>query len=141
MKRVGRQMKKYKVVFLTSSFLMVVLVYATPIVKTDVISAIKDGKEVECVGVKKLITPNKSGVYKKNKVDIARNDSGGSFEATEQDSSDLGGYSPIPYPCKFIDGFTSTDLNITNEKVFICNDDSYARTEEVYLLKNCMIGG
>ena len=131
-------MKKYKVMFLASFVVMAVAVYATPVVKTDVLAAIKDGKEAGCVGVKKVITPKKVRVKKGYKVDIALNESG-NYEATEQDSSDLGGYSPIPYPCKFIDGFTSTDLNISNEKVFICNDDTYDATEEMYLLKNCMI--
>ena len=132
-------MRKYKVIFLVCSVVMGVAVYATPIVQSDVLSAIKNGKEAECVGVKKVISSKKIRVHKDYKVDIALNESGDHFKATEQDSSDLGGYSPIPYPCKLIDGFTSTDLNITNEKVFICNDDTYAMTEEVYLLKDCML--
>ena len=131
-------MKKFKVTFLASSLVISVVVHATPVTKIDVLAAIKAGKEAGCVGVKKVITPKKVKVHKGYKVDIVLNESG-SFEATEQDSSDLGGYSPIPYPCKVIDGFTSTELNITSEKVFMCHDDTYGSTEEVYLLKNCMI--
>lgn len=126
--------------FLSSAVLMAVTVYATPTAKTDVLAAINDGKEAGCVGVKKVISPKKVKVHKGYKVDIAFNESG-NYEAVEQDSSDLGGYSPIPYPCKFIDGFTSKDLNISNEKVFMCHDDTYGATEEVYLLKNCVLYG
>ncbi|CAA6803794.1 MAG: Unknown protein [uncultured Sulfurovum sp.] len=132
-------MKKYKVVFLASFVVMSVTVYATTKEQFSVISAMKQGKKVECTGVKKVITAKKVRVHEGYKVELSLNESGNSFEATEQDTSDLGGYSPIPYPCDLIDGFTSTDLNISNEKVFVCRDDSYAITEEVYLLKNCML--
>ncbi len=131
-------MNKYNFVFLASSVVMSMAVYASSVAQPSVISAMKDGKHVECVGVKKLITPKKVSIHKGYKVDITVNESG-DFEATEQDTSDLGGYSPIPYPCKFIDGFSSTDLNIANKKVFVCKDDSYGVTKEVYLLENCVI--
>jgi hypothetical protein len=131
-------MKKYKVVFLASSVVMSVVAHATSIAQPSILNAIQDSKQVECVGVKKVTEPKKTTIYKDYKIELSLNESG-NYEAIELDSSDLGGYSPIPYPCKFIDGLTSTDLNITNEKVFICNDDNYAITEEVYLLKNCMV--
>ena len=139
-KIVGMYMRKIKVVFLASSALVAMASYATSIVQLDIISLIKQGEQAECIGVKKVITHNKVSFHKDNKVDISFNESG-TFEATEQDTSDLGGYSPIPYPCKYIDGFTSTDLNITNKKAFICKDESYVTTEEVYLLKNCKVQG
>ena len=121
---------------------MSVSVHASSIAKPSIITAMKQGEQVECVGVKKVFEGKKEVKRKKGyKVDISFNETDSSFEATEQDTSDLGGYSPIPYPCTFIDGFTSTDLNISNEKVFICKDDSYGDTEEVYLLKNCKISG
>jgi len=134
-------MRKYKVVLIVSSIVMAVTVYASSIAQPSIISDIKQGKQVECVGVKKVITATKVSIHKGHKVELSFNGSSDSFEAIEQDTSDLGGYSPIPYPCNFIDDFTSTDLNISNEKVFICKDESYATTEEVYLLKNCMIIG
>jgi len=130
-------MNKNKVVLLTSSFFMSVGVYASSVAQPSVIAAMKEGKQVECVGVKKLITFKKVSIKKGYKVDISVNEFG-DFEATEQDTSDLGGYSPIPYPCNYVDGFTSKDLNISNEKVFVCKDDSYGVTEEVYLLKSCI---
>ena len=126
---------------MASSVVMAVGIYATSIAQPNIISAMKQGEQVECVGVKKVITTKKVSIYKGNKVELSFNEPDNHFEATEHDTSDFGGYSPIPYPCNFIDGFTSKDLNITNEKVFICKDDSYATTEEVYLLKNCMING
>lgn len=132
-------MKKCNRVFSLSSLLLTTVMHATPITHSNISSALKEGKEVGCVGVKKVIKANKEvRIQKDHKVDIALRESGDTFEATEQDSSDLGGYSPIPYPCKFIDGFSSKEFNITHEKVFLCHDDTYDPTEEVYLLKNCM---
>ena len=55
-------MKKYKVMFLASSVVMAVAVYATPIAKTDVLTAIKDGNAAGCVGVKKVITAKKVSI-------------------------------------------------------------------------------
>jgi hypothetical protein len=134
-------MKKYKVLFVVSSLVMSVVAYASSVSQSGVISAIKEGQQVTCVGVKKIFKTNKDvKIHKDYKVELSLNESGG-IEATEQDTADLGGYSPIPYPCKFVDGFTSQDLNITNEKVFVCKDDSYGITEEIYLLKHCMITG
>ena len=152
-------MNKYKVLLLANVLLMTVVLQATPVEKPSVITAIKEGKEAECVGVKKVTKTKRVGTGKYvndveiketikkirtqegYKVDISLNEAGDSFEATEQDSDDLGGYSPIPYPCKFIESFTSTDFNITNENVFYCKDDTYDPTEEVYLVGNCRVSG
>jgi preprotein translocase subunit YajC len=135
-------MTKFYIVFSLSSLLLITAMYATPITHSNILSSLKEGKEVGCVGVKKVTKTNKEVRIQKNyKVDIALSESGDTFEATEQDSSDLGGYSPIPYPCKFIDGFSSKEFNMTNEKIFYCEDDTYDPTEEIYLLKHCTVYG
>jgi len=129
-------MMRYKVIVI-ATLITSLTAHAT----TDIISTIKEGKEVGCTGIKKTLKSDKTPNYKEHKVDISFNLSTHHFEALEQDSSDLGGYSPIPYPCQYKNSFTSKNFNISNEKVFMCHDDTYGTTEEVYLLKNCVIYG
>ena len=134
-------MNIYNRILFTSTLMMGITLHANPVDTSNTLATMKSDKQVVCVGVKRIMptNANKSRPFSPNSVEISFNKTAEYFEALEQDNSDLGGYSPIPYPCTYAERFTSETLNTKQEKALLCTDESYDITEEVYLLKDCTI--